>query len=448
MSDGTGGEDWKYRYLDAIEELEKRELEWQASEQFLRRGLGRIALVSHGIDTQLDTNLEQLRKALQEDASTDQLAEHLDRVSSHLKSLDDRSVETQGAQETPGLRLEDLLLELLECLSFPAEYAVRVQSLKQHLIDGIAPESVKGVTHRVIALVSEMRSTLEEEKNELERFLFQLTRRLYELDSMVEGAESQRKSTIASGKALDSKVEAKVSDIEATVNRATDLDQVKVGIQVSLDSIRLHLEQRQHQEEEYHHELELQLKSLNSRLQEMEQESELLHRRLEKEKAQALTDPLTGAPNRLAYEQRILQEFSRWQRYDNPLTLILWDVDHFKSINDGYGHKAGDRALKAIVQVLLDNLRAADFLARIGGEEFVVILPETSVTEAQPVAEKLRIAVELCDFRYQGQSVPVTLSGGIAQFVEGNEIDAVYQRADRALYRAKEAGRNQCEIDE
>ena len=154
------------------------------------------------------------------------------------------------------------------------------------------------------------------------------------------------------------------------------------------------------------------------------------------------SDPLTSVPNRLGYEKRIAQEYARWQRYGSSLSLLLCDIDYFKRINDTYGHKAGDRALMAIAKTINQNLRETDFVARVGGEEFVVLLPETSLEAAKSVAEKLRKGVAACEFVYDGKPVPITMSGGVACFERGDGVEDVYQRADKALYRAKQQGRN------
>jgi len=359
-----------------------------------------------------------------------------------------RTTATSGpmAEHSPAtdeLRLlEGVFTDFLEYLTFPSEFSSRVQALKARLEKGIDITQVKPFTRGLVTLIVDMRKGLEAEKEELEDFLQQLTRRLFDLDAMIEGAQTQRRASLESGRQLNEMVNAQVADIEHVVQSASELEQIKVEIQSSLDSIRKHLAQQRRLEETQQDELEQQLQQMMARIQDMERESEQLKTRLEIERANALTDPLTGAPNRLAYDQRITQEFARWQRHRQPLSLLLMDIDHFKQINDTFGHKAGDRALKAIVQALRQHVRASDFMARIGGEEFVLLLPETALDGAFLAAEKLRRGIERCEFAYKGQPVPITISGGIAQFVEGDTPDEVYVRADEALYRAKQQGRN------
>jgi diguanylate cyclase len=128
------------------------------------------------------------------------------------------------------------------------------------------------------------------------------------------------------------------------------------------------------------------------------------------------------------------------------LTLLVWDVDDFKSINDRFGHQAGDKALRVIAQSLKARLRETDFIARFGGEEFVCLLCGAQDEEAFSVAEEMRLSVESSAFHSQGKPVRVTISCGIASFRQGDSLDNVFSRADRALYQAKRKGKNRCEL--
>lgn len=202
-----------------------------------------------------------------------------------------------------------------------------------------------------------------------------------------------------------------------------------------------------HSEEQSHARMEREVEMLTSRLQEMENECTELRERAKREHMQAVSDALTGVFNRSAYETRLAQECARWKRYQTPFALMLWDVDGFKSINDTYGHTAGDNALKLIAGALKDNLRDADFIARYGGDEFAALLSETEMGTAMVVAEKLRAAITYANFHHRGTKVPVTLSCGIASIRDGDTPDAVFERADAALYRAKRGGKNRCESE-
>lgn len=174
------------------------------------------------------------------------------------------------------------------------------------------------------------------------------------------------------------------------------------------------------------------------------------HERL---KVDGLTDPLTRVANRRLFERRLAEEVERWRRSGEPLSALLVDVDHFKSINDSCGHRVGDEALRGIAHELGVGLRAGDVLARYGGEEFVLLFPRTATAEARHIAERLRARIER-GFRGRGAAGQgITVSIGVAS-LEGESTGAangavvLMERADRALYGSKAAGRNRVSVAE
>jgi two-component system, cell cycle response regulator len=160
----------------------------------------------------------------------------------------------------------------------------------------------------------------------------------------------------------------------------------------------------------------------------------------------ANTDPLTGVLNRRAFMERMDQETARSQRNNTPLSFILSDIDHFKKVNDTYGHQAGDLVLRQFCKTLSASMRHYDFIGRYGGEEFVVCLPGADGLEAQSAAERMRTQIEAMEIALPdgSGSIRITASFGISSYaVESREsMDALIKRADDALYRAKDQGRN------
>lgn len=156
------------------------------------------------------------------------------------------------------------------------------------------------------------------------------------------------------------------------------------------------------------------------------------------------TDPLTGIPNRLDLLDRFATELMRARRHERPLAVIMLDLDDFKQINDAHGHLAGDQVLVAVAQLLRANLRAEDLYARWGGEEFLVVLPESDLAKGSLAAEKLRHLVEDLVVPVGGATVRVTASFGVAPCRGSDEPDGAIRRADVALYEAKSGGRNRC----
>jgi diguanylate cyclase (GGDEF)-like protein len=163
----------------------------------------------------------------------------------------------------------------------------------------------------------------------------------------------------------------------------------------------------------------------------------------------ASIDGLTGLYNRRHFLALAETEWSRYLRYGRPLALLVLDIDHFKSINDGFGHDVGDKVIKAVANVLQSNKRSSDIVGRVGGEEFALVLPEASLASACIAAERLRQKVADCVVDHKGSDISVTISIGMSVAHEGvNGIAALLKEADVALYEAKRTGRNRaCAFD-
>ena len=157
----------------------------------------------------------------------------------------------------------------------------------------------------------------------------------------------------------------------------------------------------------------------------------------------ASVDPLTGALNRRHFMELAERERQRALRYDTPLSLFMMDIDHFKSINDRYGHATGDTVLKQLIQVSRDTLREPDIISRFGGEEFSVLLPHTDISGALKVAERLRRNISRTAVLSDTQQLNATISLGVSTWhAHTDSLEDVLEKADRAMYEAKHSGRN------
>lgn len=162
--------------------------------------------------------------------------------------------------------------------------------------------------------------------------------------------------------------------------------------------------------------------------------------------AEARTDVLTGLANRRAFIEDLERRYEQWRRHQVPLSLIMLDIDHFKKINDRYTHAGGDTALRHLGEVLRAALRQMDVPARYGGEEFAVILPGTKLPDAINVAERLRATIAAQGFAYEDAAIPITASLGLATIELSDTVSSIIERADQALYAAKQGGRNRAYV--
>ena len=176
---------------------------------------------------------------------------------------------------------------------------------------------------------------------------------------------------------------------------------------------------------------------------------EIEHRRaLElKLKEMASTDPLTGLANRREYETLFMHEIHRARRSGTPLAACILDLDHFKRVNDTYGHAAGDAVLRNTAQLLKQKLRTMDIIGRLGGEEFIILLPETTIDQAAAIGTRLLEALAEMEIDVGKTTIRVTATIGISGLIDEDEtFNTIIARADEALYRGKNAGRNRVEI--
>lgn len=339
--------------------------------------------------------------------------------------------------------VHEVLRQLLEELPLPAVLHPKAEKLQISLAMGLPPGGVTDVLKAIADLVAEMRIQVQDEKRGVEEFLKQLTVNLKQLDTGFQESVANQQGLFKEGADLDTAMKAQMQAIEGSVKEVNELETLKEMIQHRVIEIREHMDGFHQAVDNRYKIAERKNNELKMQIGRLEKETAVLRKRIKKESRQAQMDPLTGINNRLAYDEWIEKEYKRWQRYPYGLVMIVWDVDNFKSVNDTYGHQAGDKVLRVIASMMSGLIRETDFIARYGGEEFVMLLPETTLDDAITLVEKIRSNIEHAEFHHNNKQVEVTISGGVSQFGEGDDPDAVFTRADRALYQAKAKGKNQ-----
>jgi len=186
---------------------------------------------------------------------------------------------------------------------------------------------------------------------------------------------------------------------------------------------------------------------LKKKLEEANGQIRKLTKELEESKREASVDFLTQVANRASFDRALSDMVNDFYRRNYPFALLMIDIDNFKKINDTYGHQAGDYVLKELAKLLKGQLRARDVIGRYGGEEFAILLPGVTFSQAIRVAERLRRAVEKHLFKYGETVIPVTISVGVALMRDGLDETAIVEKADKALYLAKRSGKNQVKTD-
>lgn len=337
------------------------------------------------------------------------------------------------------------LLHLLEGIKIPGVFERQAETVKQLLVESSQFTSVfEPVLNKSVDLLLKITQYNQAEQQDVDKFLGSLTDKLAELSSAIAGVSSVAAETAESRNKHDNSLTAQMQQLQVSSASAISLEPLKAAITERLTKITKEIQRHSEAELNLRHEAEQQMAKLNGKIKNMESESSELKSKLILANNQALRDSLTGLPNRTAYNERMESEMARWKRYQSPLSLIIWDVDHFKKINDTFGHKAGDKVLLLIARQLSAHSRETDFISRFGGEEFTMLLPNTNKESALILANQLRATIEKTGFNSSGNAVVVTISCGIAEFSPGDNDESVFERADKALYQAKQQGRNQC----
>lgn len=190
--------------------------------------------------------------------------------------------------------------------------------------------------------------------------------------------------------------------------------------------------------------LNAQVIELNEQLASMQRDLSRSNRKLQESEAQlitmSLTDPLTGLANRRRLMEFLQNEMKRNNRYQEPFSIIMTDIDFFKKVNDGYGHDVGDEVLLAFSKLMQDGMRSIDLVARLGGEEFIIVMPQTTLKDAIQKAERLRAETE--QMYFDSMQRGVTASFGVAEFQNSSDVNILLKQVDEAVYASKHGGRN------
>jgi diguanylate cyclase len=476
-------QEWREKYREALSRLAADEENWTRTQNTMRLLIGRLCLAAQGRDAQLDREIARVAEVTRQHMDADALnslvaplsaaVAALDKAEQERKSAQDRSVAAASAS-APAVAADSEAASLpagsataagagpatgpseqqdvfgatavLDRLALLPELNPVVGELRSRKHDRLDIRELGELLERVTRFATEQRMQVQKEKLELQNIVQQLAARLEEISQHLTGELAERSAGQEDAERLNLQVTAEVKQLRLTAETAGDIASLREQLASRLNAITTHLQEFRTREETRVRTYRDRVQRMRTRIAVLERESRSLHESLREEQRLAMIDALTGIPNRAAYDDRIEQEHKRWKRFARPVSILAWDIDRFKAINDAYGHKAGDKVLRVIGQHLARHVRDTDFVARYGGEEFVMLLVGTDTAEARTVAEKIRQEISQLGFHFHDQPVSITASCGITAFTGDDTPDAAFNRADKALYRAKEAGRNCCVI--
>jgi len=290
-------------------------------------------------------------------------------------------------------------------------------------------------------------NSLTNRNKELEEFLKQTIQYLADIEGHFSNELSSQQLKFREDRNFENEIFSNVDTIKQSFKAPHDLGKIKMEVLNKIDSISKGIEKKREQDIQRLKNTERTLKEMGKQMNEIKHEADEMRKRSQAVEYESCHDALTGLYNRKAYEDKIAETIANLERYNVPASMIICDIDFFKKINDNFGHKVGDLALKKLAELLKERLRKNDFIYRYGGEEFVIILPHTDIKGALIAGEGVRSYIDKSVFSYKDQKIPLTISAGISSFKKGCDGSNVFEKADEALYLAKKSGRNKVKTE-
>jgi diguanylate cyclase len=436
--------DWKQKYRDSLIEMEAEEVRWKQVEQVLRRLVGRLCAAGMGVNLQLDDQLIALAAANRRNADADELARLADSLTKTVVAVDATSPVPTITFPATDIHTRLAIKSLLQHLAARDPKDPVVPGLIAELASAKHDSALAKVVTRAADLIHEFGEQLQRERQQTAEILAEVTKRLDEMAGYLSESSHANRSHFEDTQTYNDTVISQMRELTHEVAGATELGVLQGLVTAHLERVAQHVNNFRAREEFRLLEVNGRAERMRTRIAELEREANDLHSRLDSEKQGARVDPLTGIANRKSFEERFAHEIAQKPRAELAVVMLLWDLDNFKAINDSYGHRAGDRVLQSVASCFMAAARENDFVARIGGEEFVMLLGGAKIAPAMLIANQVRSAVEALRFHFRGTPVRVTVSCGLTELKENDVAEAAFDRADGALYRAKHGGKNLC----
>jgi diguanylate cyclase len=330
----------------------------------------------------------------------------------------------------------------------PSHMVENLSNLKEIFKDHAVFDSSTDWLDSPISIIKKYINSITTYNNELEEFLKQTMQRLVAIEAPITNELSSQQEKFREDREFEDSIYKYMDMMRQDCNNFTDFESLKMTFLNKIENINNGIEKKRENDIVRLKETEKTIEEMKKRLNEVKREADEIRKRSEEMEVQAYRDALTGLYNRKAYDEKIEEILAHVQRYNIPASLIICDIDFFKKINDTFGHKVGDLALKKLAELLKDRLRKNDFISRYGGEEFAIVLPHTDIKGAIIAGEGIRSYIDNSVFSYKDHKIPITISVGISSFNKNDDVDTVFERADKALYFAKRSGRNKVKTED
>jgi len=389
--------------------------------------------------------LKELHRENRKQINSQMIAEKMiwrDSLRDILNEIKEKKASSANKQELEILsKWTESFLERISDI-IPESESRKLSELKKQLSALTSIEDTSSILESPIKVIKRYISSLSIRNKELESFVKQIIQYLSDTEKRIAGEIEMSIEKFDSEKTFLDDINNHLNTIINNMNNTDDIKTIKLLVIKKIEDINKSIDRKREEDMKRLKETERNLMKMSTRMKEIMHEAEEIKKRSMKLEFEIARDNLTGLNNRRAYNEKITEILVHVRRYGISASLMVCDIDHFKKINDTYGHKVGDLALKKLASLLKERMRENDFIARYGGEEFVVILPYTNIEDATSAAEGLRSYIDRSIFTYNGMEIPLTISVGVSQFRPDDNHESVFERADYALYLAKRSGRN------
>jgi len=349
----------------------------------------------------------------------------------------DGTLDSSGTEIAPQLAQE--LLNLTSELAFEGKNAIEFEKIKLQISKDFKLEVLLDACINIIRIII---SSISKERDTAQQFLVNVNETLSLLHQTLLDSVQRSKDVGHKMASLNKKIEDKISQLANETEEASTIDSLKIVVGQKLEALTLDIKFKEDLELSERESLANTLKEMQTRINSLENETNNYKERLAEQRFKSLQDSLTKLPNRAAYDERIALEYNTFKRSQHDLCLVVVDIDHFKRVNDTFGHSAGDKTLQVLANALKKSVRVTDFISRFGGEEFVIIMPNSDLKQILGPLEKIRKTIKSIPFKFKDKNLRITISIGASQFKKEDSILEVFDRADSALYEAKNSGRD------
>ncbi len=441
--------------------VEAHEQEMRIGE-FLKRSVAVLSSIAVKENGAVADSLAAFRKSVLEGSALDQMETNLDRLKKAIGEIvEEQKTESGGGSLWDKFRkranpprssgqglpneLRSIFLGIIAEFDHDMgeEYSEQILRLRREIEGSTELNDLMALRDDLLGIIQTHARIINEERNQITDFISEIGSGLMEVERQYVNSMNQTGQGQTDNTRFNEMLDNQIEDMKKSAQLSSTLAEFKSLVMSRLASIRAALEEKRKAEALRQENLDEEMQDLQQNLNRMKKEIEQVHEKRKALEKEILIDQLTGVANKRALRIRLKDELQRFTRYKHFFSMLLFDIDNFKEINDKYGHWAGDKCLKEIIKRIKPILRDTDLLARWGGDEFVVLFPGTELDSAVAVAERIRKSIENIRFVYQRQEICMTVSIGVTEVNTADQSqEMIFNRVDKAMYKAKKKGRN------